>query len=1142
VSDIVRIELAGRVRLEAPDTVVEGSGFPGRQGRLALAYLALEGRAVGRDELAAAVWGDGLPRSWERDLSAVVSKLRALLGPAGAAITGGGADYHLELPAGAEVDVAAARRNLAVSEAALARGDPEAAVLAADRVLAVAREELLPGLRAPWVDERRDDLRRLLQQALGVRADAAAEAGDLGAALRDAGELVGLDPYRETGHARLIRLELRAGNRAEALRAHERCRQLLAEELGVAPGPEVEAAYLEALRADVARSGGLLPGATPFVGRRAELARLADELAGAAAGTTRVAVVMGEPGIGKSRLAAEFARPRAVGVTLLTGRCDAETVVPYRPWAEALRPLVAGAGAGAGTLRRLFPEHAVAAEDDGADPQLERFRLFEAVAAVLRRAGAERPVVVLIEDLHWADRASVLLLRHLARAEPPARVLVLATCRDGPELPEDTAAALADLQHDGRLTRVEVGALAPEDVIDLLSRAVPGAGADLVAAVHAATGGNPWFVGELLGRLAAASDLPPSPSGEALLQAVGVPRGAEEVVLGHLGRLPEEVREVVQLAAVAGSDLDPQLLALVLGIDEARVLDALELGVDARLVRRGPAGTYRMAHALVREALYASLPPGQRLRLHRRVGDALESLHPDQLDAHLGALTRHLAVAASPGRLGRVVEFSERAGGRALAQLAYDEAAHHSRAALELLDLREGPAVATRCRLLLGLADASRSAGDVQGARAALEEAAELARASASSTRLAEAALAYGALLVDDGLEGGAVSGRVVGLLEEALAACPPGDGTWRARLLARLALELYFSEDPGRRRSLLDEAEAMARRVGDATALAGALAARCYDLLGSPDMARRAAVSDELTTVRGGMSRALLWKVREHLELGDLPAAERALARLAADAEHGGVASSRWYPKVWAAMKALLQGPLEAVEDLAGAALELGQRVRGPEAVLAVYSAQLFGLRLLQGRLGELEEAMVAYADASPNRPVWRVALAFAQAESGKLDDARRSYEAVLARGLGSLPRTSDWPPTLTLLGWTCGRLGDGATAGELYDLALPHADLLVVVNVSPALCAGSFHHPLGVLASTAGELERADAHLAAAVARDDAVGAVPWAALARLDHADLLHRMGRDAAADRRRTEVTAAATELGLPALAARAESAF
>jgi DNA-binding SARP family transcriptional activator len=1144
LTEPVRIELAGRVRLEGSGTAVEGSGFPGRQGRLALAYLALEARSVGRDELAAAVWGDALPRSWERDLSAVVSKLRALLAPAGARITGGGADYRLELPAGAELDVLVAEAAVADADAALAAGDAAAAVAAAGRAVEVARRELLPGLRAPWVDERREDLRRLLRRSLEVRADAAAVVGDLEGARRDATELVALDPYRETGHARLIRLELRAGNRAEALRGYERCRRLLADELGVPPGAEVEAAYVEALQAEDGAAVPVAAGATPFVGRRAELARLADELAAAASGATRVAVVTGEAGIGKSRLAAEFTRARSEGVTLLMGRCDAETVVPYRPWAEALRPLMTPAAARSDPLRRLFPEQAAAAEGDAGDPQLERFRLFEAVAALLRRAGAERPVVVVVEDLQWADRASVLLLRHLARAQPPARLLVVATSRDGAELPDATVAALTDLEHDGRLARVQVGALAVEDVLALLATVRADAGEDLGGAVHAATGGNPWFVGELLGSLAGVGDLPALPSGEALLRAVGVPRAAEEVVLGHLGGLPEDAREVIRAAAVVGGDLDPQLLGRVTGLDEARVLDVLELAAGARLVRPTPAGGYRLAHALVREALYASVPAGERLRLHRRAGDALESLHADQLDAHLGALTRHLALAATPGRLGRVVEFSERAGERALAQLAYDEAAHHYRAALELLDLRAAPAGATRCRLLLGLADACIRAGAVEEARRALDEAAAVARASGATGRLAEAALAYGNLPLDEGLEGGAVAEPLLALLDEALAACPPGDSPERAQLLARIALELYFSDQPERRASLVDEAEAMARRVGDEAAIAGALTARCYELLGSPDVARRAGLADELVQRRAPAARenALRWKVWDHLEAGDLAAAEAAVARVAEDAERRGIDSSRWYPKVWAATRALLRGPLDRVESLAAEALEVGRRSRGPDAVFAVYSAQLFALRLLQGRLGELEEVMAAYADASPNRPVWRAALAFAQADAGRLAEAGATFEQLAERGFDALPQTVDLPPALTLLGWTCGRLGDAARAADLYERTLPYADLLVVVGVTPAVCAGSFHHPLGTLAAAAGDVEAADAHLAAAVACDDRLCATPWAARARLDRARLLHAAGWSKEAGRVRAEVVAAAEDLGLPGLAARARTAW
>jgi tetratricopeptide (TPR) repeat protein len=201
----------------------------------------------------------------------------------------------------------------------------------------------------------------------------------------------------------------------------------------------------------------------------------------------------------------------------------------------------------------------------------------------------------------------------------------------------------------------------------------------------------------------------------------------------------------------------------------------------------------------------------------------------------------------------------------------------------------------------------------------------------------------------------------------------------------------------------------------------------------------------------------------------------------------------------VWAATRALLCGPLDRVEDLAAAALEVGQRTRGPDAVLAVYSAQLFGLRLLQRRLDELEPAMEVYADASPNRPVWRAALAFALADDGRLDEAGEAYERVVGGGLDALPATVDLPPTLTLLAWTCARLRDAARAAELYERTLPWADLYVVVGVTPAVCAGSFHHPLGVLAATAGHRDRAETHLRAAVACDERIGAGPWAALAR-------------------------------------------
>lgn len=248
----VQVRLLGRMNLQAGEVLVPATAFPGRQGRLAFAYLAAHRHPVTRDELAEAIWGDSTPDDWPAHLAAIVSKLRALLAPIGlgdSLVAALGA-YELRLPADVEVDLDAAAASLEEANAALRAGRVDQALGAADTAANLARRPLLPGEQAPWIDQERATLRRTLVHALEVEIDLLRNRGDLHDALRLAEEAVSLEPFRETAHVQLMRVHLTAGNRAEGLRAYERCRQLIAGELGVDPSAETTAAYHQLLHAD----------------------------------------------------------------------------------------------------------------------------------------------------------------------------------------------------------------------------------------------------------------------------------------------------------------------------------------------------------------------------------------------------------------------------------------------------------------------------------------------------------------------------------------------------------------------------------------------------------------------------------------------------------------------------------------------------------------------------------------------------------------------------------------------------------------------------------------------------------------------------------------------------------------------------
>ncbi|MCA1845198.1 MAG: AAA family ATPase, partial [Actinobacteria bacterium] len=704
-------------------------------------------------------------------------------------------------------------------------------------------------------------------------------------------------------------------------------------------------------------------GSFGFVGRDAEgevIARLGKEVA---AGERRVVLVSGEAGVGKTRLVAEAAaRFHDEGTVVLFGRCEEELGVPYQPFAEALADYVAAAppedlaaqlGSLGGELSRLVPSLATQvpglAPPLSAEPETERYRLFEAVRELLVAVAETAPVVLVLDDLHWAARPTLALLLHLVRRTDRGRLFIVGTYRDTDLGRTDPLAdMLADLRRIPGAGRVALTGLDEAGVVALLEtivhHAVEGELLALMRAVWSETEGNPFFVGEVIRHLVesgAAAEVDGRWVVLRPLAEVGIPGGVREVVGRRLSRLSEQANEVLTTAAVIGREFDVGLLAEAIDGGAEAALDTVEQAEAVRLVvaRRGRPGVYAFAHALVRSTLYEELPTVARLRLHRRIGLALER----RVGAALPELARHFIEAAPLGEAVRAVDYARRAGDRSRDGLAFEEAASHYEQALAALDLVGDPDLAVRCDLQIALGNALNHARD-RRYRTVLASAAETARRLGDGRRLAEAAIAHN---LGFSRPIGQTDEAVVALADEALAALPPDDDPLRASLLAVQALELAWSPDMERRRTIVAEAEAMARRLGDRQVLIRVLALRPWAITDPDELAVRTTAAEELVALAEDLADA------EAAALGHC-----AVAMCLYDAGDGAravahtEAAERWGDQVrnpvlqadivgGKAVNALLLGQLDAARRLIEEHRDLGNEAgMPPRVVLARYVA----------------------------------------------------------------------------------------------------------------------------------------------------------------------------------------------------------
>jgi class 3 adenylate cyclase/tetratricopeptide (TPR) repeat protein len=869
--------------------------------------------------------------------------------------------------------------------------------------------------------------------------------------------------------------------------------------------------------------------ASGYVGRAAERERLSELWGEACGGSLRLALISGEAGVGKTRLSTHLAlQAHGEGRTVLYGRCDEDLGVPYQPWAQALGHFVKEAPRAildahveryGGDLARLVPalgdRVSELASPRESDPETERYLLYAAAAGLLEGAGEQEPLLLILDDLQWADGPTLSLLRHVT-AGASMRVMVVGTYRDS-DLSRDhpLTALLADLHREQGVERLKLTGLQAEDVLALIE-ALAGQEMDedgraLAREITRETAGNPFFAGELLRHLAESGVTVQQDGGRWHLVGdvaeMGLPQSVREVVGRRVERLGSDARTALSAAAVIGRDFDFDLLLAVLELSEARLLDLLEEAVAASLLQEisERAGRFTFTHALVEHTLYEDLGRTRRARLHHRIAVALEEQCGDEPGERLGELAAHWAAAVVSVDTAKALHYARLAAEHALAQLAPDEAARWYRQALELYDQAPGGDLRERCEMLIGLGEAQRQTGNPEF-RQTLLDAAHLAQELSDTDRLCRAVLANSRGWIS---QFGAVDSERVQALEAAAPALPDGDPR-RAQVLALLALELHYGREPSRCRRLAAEAIEIARAAGDPAALAQTLAHACRAIEVPDTLQERQRLNDELVELTQRLDDpklslgAAAGRVLVGMEAGDRSRVESGLTTVRALAASVPEPLIAWTRLLEESLFALIQGDLRASEQWATQAYEAGTASGQPDAVM-IFGAQLSSVRSWQGRFGELVEQIVQFAGEPDSIQAWRASAALTLVESGREDEAR---ELALAEDFQSAPWDQTWSTAMVIWALACSRLRVVDRAGELYELLAPYSGQLAA---SDTYVLGSIAWALGTLASTLERYEEAERHFAAAAEIETRLGAALLLARTHVGWASALIARGR-------------------------------
>lgn len=1121
---MLRIGVLGRLSLE-----LDGRQLPppvGRPARMLVGWLALHPGAHSRAKVAALLWPDVLDESARGSLRVALVDLRRALGEAAEPALHATRD-EIGLRDSPELDVDARRFH-----ELLAAGE-------AEKALALWRGELLDGLEpGDWLLAMRDHYRDERSRLLAALADRATGRGDRSEALRLVRERVALDPFSEEATRDLMRRLASVGDRAAALLAYDRLAERLRSELRTAPSAPTreladavrggDAQALEPPAVTVhgscsAAAFGLSSARSTLVGRTSELGRLV----ACVREQRRLVMVAGEPGAGKTRLCFELAQAvSSEGMPVLFGRCQPEPLSPYEPFVQAVRQHVAAAGAAAiapvagEQLSRLLPELQVAQPQQpaGEIAAAALLRLYEGIRATLEHAAHRRPLLLVLDDLHWADRSTVLLLAYLARVQMNAPVTIIGAYRT-----EDLArdhplpAVLAELEQERDVPIIElggVGAHAAGSIIAEVIGAEPEP--DLVEHVLQWTGGNPFFVEQLARHLSERGALIDRDGRAAVPGPLAgqAPPGVGALVRSRVERLGDGTAAALELAAVVGAEFSLAALQRTDELEAGELLNRLEAAEGAGLITPAPgrAGRWSFKHALVRACLYDGLPELRRARLHSRIADVLEQLGR----ADPAELAHHAVAARSVDGAERAIKTSTLAAEHALTALAYEQAAAHYQRALAALGEGETEDVRQRCELLLALGETQARAADPE-TQATFRSAERQARA-----------------LEDPELAGRAVLGRcgvgvtIVGLddertgaLQQAIQALGERAPALQARMLARLAIELYYAPSRERAGPLATHAVQLARSIDDSDALLAALSARHVALWTPEGLHERLAVAEEIIRLARDRDRpeqelqGRNWLCADLWEAGQIERFEVEAGEHARLATRLRLPTYQWYGPLWQAALAALRAEWERAEQLVAEAEQAGDQAGDCNAPLFATGLRL-EMRLARHEFpDQVLELAEQHVRVSPASSAWRCLRCWFAAQAGNHAQASADLDWLAYDHFIRLPRDANWLPALFELTEAVCLLDDRARAAEMYELILPFQDQHISA-MRGTISWGSAQCTLGRLASAAGDLDEAARHFEKALGLERHWGARAWLVRTRARHAELLIKRARPSDAE--------------------------
>ena len=907
-----------------------------------------------------------------------------------------------------------------------------------------------------------------------------------------------------------------------------------------------------------------------FVGRRDEMEQLKAALEAMLSGHGSLVMVVGEPGIGKSRLAREFTVYASLrGAQVLTGHCyEGEITVPYLPFVDALRQYVRGRadaallselGSGAPEVAKLVSEVRERFPDLPEAPQLEgeaeRLRLFDSVTRFVCSVSTSEPVVLFLDDIHWSDKPSLLLLQYLARNIRSDRILVLAAYRDVElDRTHPLSEVLASLRRERLFERVLLRGLPAGDVFAMISAVgQQSAGPDqpvtseFAQAVYRETEGNPFFVEEVLKHLVDEGKIYREGGvwvRDASVEDLGIPEGVREVLGRRLSRLSEPCNRMLSLASTMTGGFSFDVLLSVSGEEEAQLLDLLDEALRALVIRErsGPAaGIYEFNHALMRQTLYAELNTPRRVRLHRQVGEAMERVHAANLEPHLTELAHHFFQAAPGGDVARAIDYAVQAAQRALSLTAYEEAARLYDIALQAHELKGRPDESQRCELLLALGEAHNKAGDRDKAKEVFLRASDVARKLGDAVRLARAAIGYGG---PPWAAYGSSDEPLVHLLEEALEAIGADESALRARMLGRLAMDAFFSNDMRRAQEVSAEAIEVARKAGDATGLADALWSRFCAFWGEGGEEQSAAARElvQVSEESGDTERQIWGHFTRYVVLfqaGDAPGTDAEVEHFARLAKQLRRPVYYGWTLLYRASRAVGYGQYADAERFTQEVLPLAERSQD-ETMIEFRILLLAQFRREQGRLEDAESLYDELAERFVAVPAWRAPLAHLYCDIAREGDARDELDRLAADGFTDvLESVSGWSVAALYLAETCARLDDQARAEVLYEALLPYAGRNPMLG--PLANESAVSRQLGVLATVMQRWDEAERHFEDALAMNIRMAARPGEAWTRSQYADMVLR--RDGDGDRKRAldllaEALDSAQELGMKLLTQRA----